>query len=233
MPMRPFPNKEVTKCTLLEWVRNHHSEEELREVFLNMDIALKYIHDHGYCIEVFYPTEIEVLFDRPDYIQFRHLMELSKDPLAKKNMIKEDIFHSSLIQIGLYTNTLQQLTPKTLKENFDDFARFVPEGDVPYYRGVVQRGAMVYFNEYALEKMNRDLDQLDKELQESEGGKPLQKSNGHYVNDPLSNDQINDDIYKQINGLKDTAFINTLLIPTIVFISLFLMALVGWFISLF
>ena len=233
MWMALFKGQDVPKCTLLDWVKEHHSEEELREVFLNMDIALKYIHDHGYCIGVFYPSAIEVLYDRPDYIQFDHLVELSQNSVARKNMIKEDIFNSTLIQIGLYTNTLKQLTPKTLRENFDDFSRFIPEGDVPYYRGVVQRGASVYFNEYALEKMNRDLEQLDKQIQESEGGRPLQKSNGHYSAEPLSNNRINDDIYKQINGLKEAAFVSSLIIPTIVFISLFLMAFVSWIISLF
>ena len=224
----------VEKSTLLDWVRTHHNEEDMREVFLNMDIALKYIHQHGYCIEIFHPSRIEILNEQPDHIQFDNLMELSKDPLTRRNMIKEDIFNSSLIQIGIYTNTIRSLTPEFLKTNFDDIARFVPEGDVPYYRGVVQRGASVYFSEYAVEKMNRDLIQLDKQIQESEGGRAMQKSNGHFSGtETLSNDRINDDIYKQINGLKDVAFVSYLLIPTIIFISLFLIAFVGWIISLF
>ena len=120
-------NREIDKVNLLEWVKFHYSEESMREVFLNMDIALKYIHDHGYCIEIFYPTKIEVLNDRPDYIQFDNLMELPKDPITRKNMIKEDLFNSSLIQIGLYTKTLKYLTPEFLKSNFDDLSRFIPE----------------------------------------------------------------------------------------------------------
>ena len=52
---------EISSVTLSEWVNSHHSEDELRSIFLNMDRTLKYIHDHGYCIEVFYPTEINVL----------------------------------------------------------------------------------------------------------------------------------------------------------------------------
>ena len=54
-------NNSVESVTLLEWVNSHRSEEEMRSIFLNMDRALKYIHDHGYCIDVFYPTEINVL----------------------------------------------------------------------------------------------------------------------------------------------------------------------------
>ena len=221
----------VEKSTLLEWVKEHHSEENMREVFLNMDIALKYIHDHGYCIEVFYPTHIEILNKQPDHIQFDNLIELSHDPISRKQMIKEDIFNSSLIQIGLYTNTMRSLTPEFLRSNFDDIVRFIPEGDVPYYRGVVQRGASVYFSEYALEKRNRDLEQLNKQFAEMEGGAPLQKSNGHYTSEPLANDRINDSIYKQINGLKDVAFISYLLIPTIALVSLVVIAFISWLLS--
>lgn len=227
-----FQKQPVEKCTLLDWIKMHRSEEDMREVFLNMDIALKYIHDHGYCIEVFYPTHIEILDNQVDHIQFDNLVELSSDPISRKQMIKEDIFNSTLIQIGLYTNTMRSLTPSFLRENFDNIARFVPEGDVPYYRGIVQRGAAVYFCEYAVEKMNRDLDQLDQQIQESEGGKPLQKSNGHFEGTTtLSNDEINNNIYKQINGLKDVAFINYLLIPTIALVSLILIAFISWLLS--
>lgn len=235
MSIKGFSNKDsIYKCNLFDYISENHSEESMREVFLNMDIALKYIHEHGYCIEIFYPSKIEVIDNMADHIQFDNLMELSKNDAVRRQMIKEDVFNSTLIQIGIYTNTLRSLTPEFLKSNFDEIARFLPEGDVPYYRGVVQRGASAYFSDYAVEKMNRDLEKLEKELQENEGGNVLQKSNGHsFGGSSLENDKINDSIYKQINGLKDVAFINYLAIPTIVLVSLSLIALVGWLISLF
>lgn len=235
MDFNGFSNKESSyKCNLFDYVSENHSEEAMREVFLNMDIALKYIHDHGYCIEVFYPSRIEVIDNKSDHIQFDNLMELSKNDSVRRQMIKEDVFNSTLIQVGMYTNTLRSLTPDFLKNNFDEIARFLPDGDVPYYRGVVQRGASAYFSDYAVEKTNRDLEQLEKQLQENDGGNTLQKSNGHNIsNNSLENDKINDSIYKQINGLKDVAFINYLAIPTIVLVSLSLIALIGWIISLF
>ena len=229
---KPFKTQEDIQDTLLEWVQSHRNEEEMREVFLNMDIALKYIHEHGYCIEVFYPSRIKVLNDMPDHIRFDNLIELSDDPMTRKEMIKEDIFNSTLIQIGFYTNTLRSLTPEFLRENFDEICKFVPEGDVPYYRGVVQRGASVYFSEYALEKMNRDLEQLDRQIQESDGGKTIIEDKNLSVGE-LSNDKINDSIYKQINGLKDSAFIHYLILPTVGLASLFILSLIGWLISLF
>lgn len=227
-----FSSENNNSVSLAEWIETHHSEEELRSIFLNLDRALKYIHDHGYCIEVFYPTEIRVLNNEDDHIQFNKLIELSKDPAIRKQMIKEDIFNSSFIQIAIYSNCLAYLGNNldTLKENFDDFARFVPEGDVPYYRGVVLRGASVYFCEYALEKRNRDLAELEKELGEDNGGKTLIKSSD---NEDITNNKVNDVIYRQINGMKDAAFVNMMLIPTIILGVLLVFELISWIISLF
>lgn len=212
---------------LFEWLSLHSNDESRREVFLNMDIALKYIHDHGYCIEIFHPSKIEILNDNPEYVKFDNIIELSSNPSERDEMIKEDIFNSSLIQIGIYTNTLKNLTPSFLRENFDEIARFLPEGDVPYYRGIVQRGASVYFSEFALEKMNRDLTQLEQQISESEGGKPLVKTaSDNKLVDNLSNDKINDSIYKQISGVREAAFINNLLVPTLIVLSIIFICLI-------
>ena len=214
---------------LFDWLSEHYTDEEKREVFLNMDIALKYIHNHGYCIEIFHPSRIKILNNNPNYVKFENLVELSSDSSERSEMIKTDIFNSSLIQIGIYTNTLKSLTPSFLKENFDEIARFLPEGDVPYYRGVVQRGATVYFSEFALEKMNRDLKQLEQQINESEGGKPHTNYNeDNKTFDNLSNDKINDSIYKMINGVREAAFINNLLIPTVIILSIIFICLIAF-----
>lgn len=205
-------NNEVESVTLLEWINSHHSEDEMRSVFLNMDRALKYIHDHGYCIDVFYPTEINVLNNDDKYIQFKKLVELSKDSEIAREMKKEDIFRSSVIQIGLYTNSLNYLNPEFLKENFDSFAEFIPSGDVPYYRGVVQRGASVYYCEYMLEKDKRDLEDLKKQFGED-------KDNDKEPAFVLTiNKKENDLIYRQINGMDEAAFLNIAIIPIIILV---------------
>ena len=66
------------------WILGSPSEEEIRTVFLNMDKALKYIHEHGYCVDVFYPSEIEILNNELDHIQFKKLVELSKNSVIRK-----------------------------------------------------------------------------------------------------------------------------------------------------
>ena len=229
-------NNTFESVSMSEWLSQHHSEDDLRSLFLNMDIALKYIHDHGYCIETFWPTEIKVLNNDVKEIQFNKLVELSSDFALRKEMIKEDIFRSSFIQIGIYTNTLNTLRPNFLKDNFDSFAQFIPVGDVPYYRGVVQRGASVYFCEYALEKRNRDLEDLEAQLA-AEGGenadKSLVKTSGNIAGvGTINNDSINDKIYRQINGMNEAAFVNILIIPTIILCMLLLFTLLTLFFSM-
>lgn len=219
-----------------EWIDSHHSEDDLRFVFLNLDLALKYIHDHGYCVDVFYPSMIEILDNKPDHIRFKKLVELSNDPSIKMEMIKEDIFRSSLVQIGIYSNSLKYLKPEFLKENFDSFVQFIPAGDVPYYRGVIQRGSAVYYSEYISEKNKRDLIHLDEQI--NEGGesnsKRMIKNNGYLVGTkPISNDAINDTIYRQINGLNDSAFIYALILPSISLLLFFIVGLVAWLFSIF
>ena len=220
--------QEYSSMTLEEWVATHASEEELRSIFLNMDRALKYIHEHGYCIEEFYPTEIQVLNNEDDYIQFKKLLKMPLDDALCKKIIQEDIFRSSLIQIGIYAKCLKYLKPNFLVENFDSFTQFIPNDDVPYYRGVIQRGASVYFCEYALEKRNRDLQDLEAQIGNGEGAKVLLKDNVD-----LTNNSINDLIYRQINGLKDKAFVHLLLIPTIVCGMLLIFGAILWVISTF
>lgn len=210
-------NNDISSVTLSEWVKSHHSEDEMRSIFLNMDRALKYIHDHGYCIDVFYPTEINVLNDDDRYIQFKKLVELSKDYEIANEMKREDIFRSSLIQVGLYTNSLNHLNPEFLKEQFDSFAQFIPQEDVPYYRGVIQRGASVYYCEYTIERKKRDLEDLEKQLGEvDEMDKKAIEATPSEAE--MTNKKVNDLIYRQINGMSDAAFLNVAIIPIVILI---------------
>ncbi len=220
-------NKE--SITLDEWISNHHTEEEIRSVFLNMDRALKYIHEKGYCIEVFYPTEISVLNNDDDYIYFNKIMKLPEDEATRKMYIVEDIFNSTFIQVGIYSNSLKYLTPSFLRENFDDFSQFLPAKDVPYYRGIVQRNADVYFGEYALEIRNRDLQDLDRQLGEEGKVSP----NTYKKEIDLTNQSINDVIYKQISGNGDGAYIHLFLIPILVLSIMMVFTLTFWFMGFF
>lgn len=228
----PFQKSNQTDAvTLDEMFKLLSSDEDRRILFINLDKALKYIHDHGYCIRVFYPSKILVLNDNSEFIQFTELMEMPEDDFSQREIIKEDLFHSALIQIGLYSNTLNSLTPEFLRENFDAFSEVLPPGDISYYRGVVQRGASVYFCQFDIEKAKRDLQDLQKQFGELENNKdiPFPKSN---VEEDITNKKINDVIYKQISGYRDAAFVHFLIIPTIAFVLLALFGVISWFISI-
>ena len=114
-----------------------------------------------------------------------------------------------------------------MKENFDSFAQFLPDGDVPYYRGVIERGASVYLCEYDLEKRKRDLAALEKEV----GGENVPTDTSHLDKVDV-NEGINSVIYRQINKTNDAAYINFLVYPAIIFTLSIIIAIIVRVLSL-
>ena len=216
--------------TLAEWISQHPSQEEMQEVFLNMDRALKYIHEHGYCVKVFYPSAIYVLDNEPNHIWFSELIKMPSEEYEKKEIIREDIFASSFIQVGLYSKTLKHLSPDFLKNNFDEFTIYLPSDDASYYRGVIQRGASIYYSEFAEEKGKRQLKELESQLDEggNDKGKTMSLTSNHNIGvRPVSNDSINDQIYRQFNKMNDSAFISSVLSIVLLLTTLFLFIILG------
>ncbi len=219
--------------SLGSWVDSFRNEEEMREIFLNMDRAMRYIHERGYCVASFDPRKIKILNNSVNQIKFDEIMPMPADSFEQKKFIKEDIYNSSFIQIGMYANCLYFLKRDFLKSNFDSFAQFLPEGDIPYYRGVIERGATVYFCEYAQEKLNRDLNNLENELAGNNGVSPSQKRTANNSYDSTGiNDKINAVIYKQISGVRDSAFISLLIYPTILLVLGVIIAMIIFAISI-
>lgn len=226
MKPRSNSNEAVSLSSLIGSFRD---EEEMREIFLNMDRAMKYLHDRGYCVKTFDPRSIYILNNSVDQIKLETL-PLPDDYAERKKYIKEDIYNSSFIQIGLYSKCLPYLKRDFLKSNFDRFCEFLPEGDVPYYRGVVDRGASVYFCEYAMEKANRDLAALEKELAEDGMGLPQTKNKKPFTEVSV-NDKINDSIYKQLSNRREAAFVTFLLFPTALLVLGVVLALISLLVS--
>lgn len=210
---------------LFEWtgydgVKFTRSDEELREVFLNEDKSMRYLHDNDFFIESFDPRDIDLVDGDINCIRFNKFSKI-ENSYEKESIVQSDIFINACLQIGLYTHTLSNLDDKKLKENFDDFSMYLPDGDVPYYRGIIQRNASVYFCDFAVEKRNRDLKNLQKEL--SEGGKDVTFEEPVPVNgDTLTNKLINDRIYKDLidnkktKVFKDAAYVYVLVLPSII-----------------
>ena len=131
--------------------------------------------------------------------------------------------------MGLSINTiLYNLKPEILKENFDAYSQVIPEGDTPYYRGIILRGATVYLCEFVQEKNNRELQELEKQLapDDQKNFEPAQ------IKKVPSNNKVNDNIYRQINGLRDAAFISVLTIPTVIIIVMIIIMIFSWVISI-
>lgn len=224
-----YRDSQNESVSLSSWVGSFCDEQEMREIFLNMDRAMKYLHDRGYCIKSFDPRNIQILNNSIDQIKME-VLPLPDDYVERKKIIKEDIYNSSFIQIGLYAKCLPYLKKDFLKSNFDKFSEFFPEGDIPYYRGVVDRGASVYFCEYATEKANRDLATIEKELSGEGEMVGVDKPRTNSLNGLVVNEKINDSIYK-LRSRSDAAFVSALIFPTALLVIGMVIALISLIIS--
>ena len=205
----------ASHITLRDWLIYYYDKDSLAVLFANMDSAMKYIHNKGYCIQSFNPVDIEILNSSLSQIKFNHLMEMSSDFLSQKTIIKEDIGKSAFLQIGIYAKCLDKLNPSFLKENFDKFSSFLPNDVVPYYRGVIERNASVYLGDYLQEKTKREIEALDREVGGLSSDKKLVKSNfaGKLFEYDSMNTAVNDSIYKQLNSNQESAFVRFLALP--------------------
>lgn len=210
-------DKKSNVTTLQEWFKDSHSEEEKRELFLYLDFAMKYVHDRGYCVLTFNPSEIEILNNSIKQVKFNTLLKMPEDDIAYQNRLKdEDIFNSAAVQVLLYSKFPLNTKTDFLKEHFDDFVTFLPESDSRYYRGVIQDGASVYFTEFELERVRREEEQLEKELSDLPNQNiDDEKKKKQALVKMFTNDKINNTIYKKINVVQESAFINVLLYPTV------------------
>lgn len=217
-------NNQISTVTLSKWwFGSEHSENEKREVFLYIDFAMKYVHNRGYCVKTFDPKEIEILNNSINQIKFNTLLKMPDDNSYKKRLTNEDVFNSALLQIGLYSlseKNFYNINANFVKENFEKFTPFLPETDVPYYRGIIERGASVYFTDFELERIKRENANLEKELNEiASKDDKMVKFSADYANRSLmySNDDINNVIYKQLNKniIKNGAFLNIFVYPMI------------------
>ena len=133
---------------------------------------------------------------------------------------------ASVLHIGLYAKCLQHFTMNTIpaiKDNFQQFTIFLPPEDVPYYSGIIEKGASVYYSAYVGERKKRDLQNLEKEVSSGENnssGKRLVKTNGsaYTAEDFLpQNEEANELIYASLVK-KEAAFARALIYPILVFV---------------
>lgn len=220
--------KQAKTITFSDWFKEKHSEDEVRESFLYIDTAMKFLHDRDMCVKTFDPEEIEILNDSVRQIKFNTLIQMPNDNIIKSKLKKEDIFNSAMLQVGLYSNCLNDMNPDFVKENFDDFIPFLPESDVGYYRGILQNGAAIYFTDFEIERLRRKRVEIEEEVNEADGKKVSYDDSKESLNSMFSNDAVNNAIYGKINKkeLRDEAFLHVLIYPAIFIVSLLVMLLI-------
>ncbi|MBQ8132523.1 MAG: hypothetical protein IJ193_08540, partial [Bacilli bacterium] len=215
----------IDSVSLSEWYQEGHTDEEVREVFLYLDSAMKYIHDRGYCVKSFHPDKINILNGSTHQIMFDTILQMPNrtrdDQITQDKYKREDVFNSSVLQIGLYSSCLPYLNENVVKEHFDELASSLPETDAPYYRGVIERGAFVYFTDYEKERLKRERDKMEQEMEKEFGSKeslPISNSNPKELDSMFSNEKINSKIYRQIN--REAAFLRFAIYPLLVTIAI-------------
>lgn len=206
-------NNKMDNITLNEWFKEPHSEDDKRKLFLYMDSAMKYVHEMGLCVNMFDPKKIELLNSSLEYVKFDELYDIGElDYNVQQKIINKDIFKSAIFQVLLYSKFDLKTTTDFVKEHFDEFTSFLSEKDIPYYRGVVERGASVYFIEYEAERVKREANDIEKEL----NGNDVVVQDNKELEQMLSNNKVNRLIYGE--NLSKSAFINILLYPTIIIV---------------
>lgn len=234
-----FPHKEVESITLNEWLDGYHTNEQLQNLFVNMDIAMKYIHNQGFYISSLALDKITLLNQSVRQIKFQELIPLPYDVSQKKQIVRDNIFMSAVLQVGLYAKCLQYFTMNTipsLKENFKGFSIFLPQEDVPYYSGIIEKGASVYYSDYVGERKKRDLQNLEKEVSSNDGtgrGKSMVKTNGtNYTTEDFlpHNEEANEIIYANLVR-KEAAFARALIYPILVFVLGFVVLFLSYLFS--
>ena len=240
-----FSNDNLT-VSLNDWINSEYDVDTARKIFIYMSSALKYIHNKGYYVSSFYPTDIDILNGSINQIRFNSLEKMPDDKMVRKQIVKNNIYSSAFLQVGIYSNCLEYLKGSFLRENFDKFSELLPQEDIPYYKGVVLSGFSVYFDDYVVERKKRELDELKKMTgssdEEYSSSKKLVKTNGSssYDEDSIksfnfdfSNNDVNGSIYKQLrSGLEDAAFVSFLIIPALVSMGAIIFAVVALVMSL-
>ncbi len=225
-------NNDTNVTSVQEWIQFNTSEDDFKELFFNMGMTMKFLHEKGYCIKTFNLGEIEVLNDSVKLIRYKTLLKMPDDKNYHEELIHEDVYNSAFMQVSLYTNC-NNLNPHFLKNNFDSFETFLPEDDCGYYRGILKNGSNIYYSDYVFEKKKRQTLELNKQVN-SEGGRGYTKTNGsssvEEVDEELfdkekiikENFNINKLIYNTLFRLNSRAFSNYIVYPLILLVCLFI-----------
>lgn len=206
--------------SLKDWLAFNRSDEKLQNLFYSMSSTVKYLHeDLNASVASFNLGDISILNDDVTKILFMH-KPLPSDLDEAKEIVADDIRALSYIAICVYFGS-NSLNWSFLKENFDEFSKFLPSTDIPYYKGIVVNNFSVYFCDYVAELQKREANAFN--FSDSGGnsnGQALVRSNGHSV--------LNGEQYGDLYKTSDAAFIGFLVVPALVAIFGIMFTLFAW-----
>lgn len=191
-----------------------NNEKDRKNLFVSMDVALKSLHNNNYFVKDFNINNIYVYFNGNDnvYVKFLDVHEGLDFSIKQKN-----IFYLSCFAIGVYTDCLPYMNPSKpdfLISNFSEFAQFIPEDSIPYYKGVICSNATVYYSDYISAKNKKEIEELKKLDTSNSGGtgKGIMLTKATAVGKMNASDDVN-----------QAAFISILLFPVIILLLSFLL----------
>lgn len=151
-------NPEHNVITLERWLEEEHTTEEKEAIVLKIDSSLRVYHEYSCNIESFDPKDITTDLDEDDDDDNSvYFLVYSKDEDTSEYVAK-NIHDAGILAFSIYMDRDLRGHEDFLKMNFDEFIKFIPEGQGPYYRGVIMRNAPVYLNEFIEEKAKRELE---------------------------------------------------------------------------
>lgn len=223
---------------LSDWLDNNPSKEKVQKLFYNMSKTMHFIHTNDYCIKSFNPKEIEILNEQNlNPIQYNTVIKIPKE--YKQEIIKEDIYNLAFIQISIYSKIdINILKPIFLKENFNLFRQYLPEEDVPYLQGVIERGNTSYYYQYVNVNNKRQIEKLENDLN-SEGtnlahSNSYQKAKSTSIGRAMSSDidRETKKLYSDLTDKNQAAFISWVVFPISLLILIIIIIVIFKIISL-
>lgn len=209
-------NKQYKITTLESFLANCDSSsdkgmDELKKLFLSLDKKMDIYHQNNYAITSFRLQDIMVassLDETGNVIYDVGFSKYSEMDSNDSQIIQKNIFYAGCLAVGVYNNCLSYIDPDNptfLKSNFNLFAENMPVEVVPYYRGVIERGATVYLNSFEQMRREREINAMKMQA-EADEQKDKEK---RVVATPKSKDNA-------AWGTKESAFVGISLFPFII-----------------
>ena len=196
--------------TLKDWLKVNKNIEDKRELYLYGDMALNYLHDKGVEVSSFDPEDIDIIEGDIRKIKFNYLTD-------NKNYddLKTNLYEYAKLGIRMYLDYYDYLDDSFLKSNYNEFAFGLPKDDVNYFKGIIQRGSFVYFNEFDFELRKKKLKELGEEVTDSVDMNSFSKPNNDIINKEIYSDNPKNTIGYGRNKVKsrEAAFAEFMIYP--------------------